>query len=78
MWWQWDAINDHVVLDGGNLQVAYQDSTFQDVIAPQSSSILQLAAATVEGCTKINQAPATATAGRRLLSGGIGRRALSA
>lgn len=74
MWWQWDATDTHIVLDGGDLQVAYQDTTFQDVILPSSQAILKLAAATVDGCTKVNQA--TATAGRRLLSGGNGRRAM--
>lgn len=72
MYWQWDSTNEHYVLDGGDLQVAYQDTTFQDVITPAASAILELAADTVEGCTRINQA--TATAGRRLLSGGNGRR----
>lgn len=72
MYWQWDSTNEHYVLDGGDLQVAYQDTTFQDVITPQSSAILKLAAATVDGCTKVNQP--TATAGRRLLSSGNGRR----
>lgn len=70
MWWQWDMTNQHSVIDRGMTQVAYQDSTFQDVIAPQSSNLLKLAAPAVEGCAKINQAPPTATAGRRLLSGG--------
>ena len=74
MWWEWDATNTHVVLDGGNLQVAYQDTTFQDVIAKSSSSILTLAASTVDGCKKVNQP--TATAGRRLLSSGSGHRAM--
>lgn len=81
MFWQWDMVNDHSVVDGGDLQVAYQDTTFQDVIAPQSRSILGLAAATVDGCIKINQGsviPPTATAGRRLLSGGSGHRMSSA
>lgn len=74
MWWQWDATDTHVVLDGGDLQVAYQDTTFQDVITPSSQAILQLAAATVDGCSKVNQP--TATAGRRLLGVGNGRRAM--
>ena len=76
MWWQWDATNTHFVLDGGDLQVAYQDSTFQDVITPASQAILEMAAGTVDGCDKVNQA--TATAGRRLLSSGNGRRAMFA
>lgn len=69
-------VNEHYVVDGGNLQVAYQDTTFQDVIAPESSSILALAATTVDSCTKVNQrsvTASTATAGRRLLSGSSGR-----
>ena len=74
MWWQWDATDTHIVLDGGDLQVAYQDTTFQDVIAKSSSAILELAAPSVDGCTKVNQP--TATAGRRLLSSGSGRRAM--
>ena len=81
MFWQWDMVNDHYVVEGGDLQVAYQDTTFRDVIAPQSSSILGLAAATVDGCTRINQGsatPSTATAGRRLLSDGSGQYVLSA
>nr|QOL01200.1 putative extracellular protein TR9_011b [Trebouxia lynnae] len=70
MWWQWDMTNTPFVFDGGNLEVSYQDSTFQDVIAPQSKTILGAAAATVDSCTKINQktgTTATAAAGRRLL-----------
>ena len=62
--------NTPFVFDGGNLEVSYQDSTFQDVIAPQSKTILGAAAATVDSCTKINQktgTTATAAAGRRLL-----------
>ena len=62
--------NEHSVIDRGETQVAYQDSTFKDVINPQSFRILKLAAPTVEGCVKINQPGLTATAGRRLLSGG--------
>lgn len=76
MWWQWDMTNVHSVIDRGQTQVAYQDSTFQDVIVPRTNSLMELAAPTVEGCTKRNQAPPTATAGRRLLSsGGSGRHA---
>ena len=70
MWWQWDMTNTPFVYDGGNLEVSYQDSTFQDVIAPESKSILAAAASTVSGCAKINQksgTTSTASAGRRLL-----------
>ncbi|KAL3136290.1 hypothetical protein ABBQ32_007295 [Trebouxia sp. C0010 RCD-2024] len=70
MWWQWDMTYDHSVIDHGETQVAYLDSTFVDIITPQSSKLLGLAAPTVEGCIKRNQSPPTATAGRRLLSGG--------
>lgn len=62
--------NTPFVFDGGNLEVSYQDSTFQQVIAPQSKTILGAAASTVSGCTKRNQkagTASTAAAGRRLL-----------
>ena len=72
MWWQWDMTNTPFVYDGGNLEVSYTDSTFQDVIEPSSNFILSQAEATVATCTKVNQkattTTATATAGRRLLT----------
>ncbi len=60
------------VYDGGNLEVSYTDSTFQDVIEPSSAFLLSQAQATVAQCTKVNQAATTttttATAGRRLMT----------
>ncbi len=60
------------VYDGGNLEVSYTDTTFQDVIAPSSKFILSEAESTVASCTKVNQkttgTTTTATAGRRLLT----------
>lgn len=71
MWWQWDMTYTPFVYDGGNLEVSYTDTTFQDVIEPSSAFMLSQAAATVAQCTKVNQrttpTTATATAGRRLL-----------
>lgn len=69
LFWQWDMTNTPFVYDGTDLEVSYTDSTFTDVIAPQSKTILGEAAANVAGCTKRNQraSAATATAGRRLL-----------
>lgn len=72
MWWQWDMTYTPFVYDGGNLEVSYTDSTFQDVIEPSSNFILSQAEATVATCTKVNQkattTTTTATAGRRLLT----------
>lgn len=72
MWWQWDMTYSPFVYDGGNLEVSYTDSTFQNVIEPSSAFILSQAQPTVAQCTKANQ-PATtttttATAGRRLMT----------
>ena len=71
MWWQWDMTYSPFVYDGGNLEVSYTDTTFQDVIEPSSAFMLSQAAATVAQCTKVNQrttpTTATASAGRRLL-----------
>jgi len=72
MWWQWDMTYSPFVYDGGNLEVSYTDTTFQDVIAPSSKFILSEAESTVASCTKVNQkttgTTTTATAGRRLLT----------
>ena len=70
LFWQWDMTNTPFVYDGTDLEVSYTDSTFTDVIAPNSKTILGKAAATVTGCAKRNQAASasTATAGRRLLA----------
>lgn len=70
LFWQWSQTNTPFVYDGTDLIVSYQDSTFQDVVAPSSKTILGEAAATVTGCAKRNQrsTPSTASAGRRLMS----------
>lgn len=69
MFWQWSMTNTPFVYDGTDLIVSYTDSTFTEVIAPQSATILGEAAAVVDGCTLVNQraSSATATAGRRLM-----------
>ena len=70
LFWQWTMTNTPFVYDGTDLTVSYTDSTFTDVIAPSSATILGEAASNIAGCTKRNQpaTPATATAGRRLLA----------
>ena len=67
LFWQWDMTNTPFVYDGTDLEVSYTDSTFTDVIAPNSATILGEAASNIAGCTKRNQRANTATAGRRLL-----------
>ena len=72
MWWQWDMTYSPFVYDGGNLEVSYTDSTFQNVIEPSSAFLLSQAQASVAMCTKANQpattTTSTATAGRRLMT----------
>ena len=72
MWWQWDMTNTPFVYDGGDLEVSYTDTTFQNVIEPSSAFLLSQAQTNVAQCVRRNQntAPATgtATAGRRLLA----------